>query len=174
MHITNFVNALRYALDLLGYSSIYLKVKQIRVLEALYHQKDVVAVLPTGYGKSVILHILPFLLEYKEQDKHSRKNAVMVIAPLNSLIDDQVGHLRKKGINVSILCSSGANKIHNSGRQLWASDSDTNSEEESVKNYEHGDRHGLQDSYDDRRILFTHLENVVLKNLLLSNRGLCS
>ncbi len=100
MHITNFVNALRYALDLLGYSSIYLKVKQIRVLEALYHQKDVVAVLPTGYGKSVILHILPFLLEYKEQDKHSRKNAVMVIAPLNSLIDDQVGHLRKKGINV--------------------------------------------------------------------------
>ena len=169
MHVTNFVNALRYALDSSGYSSIYLKVKQIRVLEALYHQKDVVAVFPTGYGKSVIFHILPFLLEYKEQDKHSGKNAVIVIAPLNSLIDDQVGHLRKKGIKVAILCSSGANEIHNSGRQSWAwsSDSDTNSEEESVKNYEHDDRRGLQDSYDDCRILFAHPENVVSKNVLL-------
>ena len=43
------------------YSNVNLKVKQVICLEAIYHGRDVVAVFPTGYGKSVIFHLLPSL-----------------------------------------------------------------------------------------------------------------
>ena len=43
------------------YSKVNLKVKQVIFLEAIYHGRDVVAVLPTGYGKSVIFHLLSSL-----------------------------------------------------------------------------------------------------------------
>ena len=33
----------------------------MKCLEAIYFGRDVVAVLPTGYGKSLIFHLLPSL-----------------------------------------------------------------------------------------------------------------
>ena len=42
-------------------SNINFKVKQVVCLEAIYRGRDVVAVLPTGCGKSMIFHLLPSL-----------------------------------------------------------------------------------------------------------------
>lgn len=48
---------IQHALSFLGYVDICLKAKQIDLLEALLLKKDTVGVLPTGYGKSVIITI---------------------------------------------------------------------------------------------------------------------
>ena len=164
--MTNFLNALRYALDSSGYSDIYLKVKQIIILEALFLQKDVVAVLPTGYGKSVIFHLLPFLMDYRTQTRG--KSIVLVVAPLNSLMDDQLNHLNKKGIKAGILsCSKACVRRQSNGSD--SDTSDTNSAEEIQSQiYKHCDQDDFYGSNDDNvRILFTHPETIVSKNLLL-------
>ena len=169
MNLTNFINAIRYALDLSGYSIIFLKVKQIHILEALYREKDVVAVLPTGYGKSIIFHILPFLFEYRERNfmNSSRTNAIIVVAPLNSLIDDQISHLRKRGIKAAILCQRDVKSGGHSSTLSSSSESDTNSEgDEQPKHFHQSD---LQDSNDKCRILFAHPEKVVSRNRLLES-----
>lgn len=62
----SFLSDLQSALLSAGYADVILKVKQVICLEALYLRKDVVAVLPTGYGKSLVFHVLPRLL--KERD----------------------------------------------------------------------------------------------------------
>ena len=54
-----FLSRLQVALLSAGYTDIILKVKQVICLEALYLRKDLVAVLPTRYGKSLVFHILP-------------------------------------------------------------------------------------------------------------------
>ena len=53
-------------------------------LESIYNKKDTVAILPTSHGKSLIYQLLPPLLSKCE------KAVVLVISPLNSLIDDQI------------------------------------------------------------------------------------
>ena len=169
MNLTNFINAIRYALDLSGYSNIFLKVKQIHILEALYREKDVVAVLPTGYGKSIIFHILPFLFEYRERNfmNSSRTNAIIVVAPLNSLIDDQISHLRKRGIKAAISCQRDVKSGGHSSTLSSSSESDTNSEgDEQPKHFHQSE---LQDSNDKCRILFAHPEKVVSRNRLLES-----
>ena len=69
-----------------------LKVEQVICLEAIYHGRDVVAVLPTGYGKSVIFHLLPSL--FLDKINCGRRAAqshpvVIFVSPLNALIKDQ-------------------------------------------------------------------------------------
>ena len=56
--------------------------------------KDVVGVVPTGYGKSIIFQLLPFIQEYLL----GKKTIVIVIAPLNAIIDDQIKNLLKRGV----------------------------------------------------------------------------
>ena len=58
----------------------------MKCLEAVYNGRDLVAVLPTGYGKSMISHLLPALLYDKERSE-SRNSAllrpiVIVVSPL--------------------------------------------------------------------------------------------
>ena len=55
-----FHRALNYGLQSLGFANISLKEKQYEVLRELVVKKsDVLAVLPTGYGKSLIYQLLP-------------------------------------------------------------------------------------------------------------------
>ena len=72
--------------------SLVLKDKQLEALRHLYDGKDVLAVLPTGYGKSVIFHLLPTLLS------HSGGGIVIVVSPLNAIIMDQISKLAKNNI----------------------------------------------------------------------------
>ena len=73
------------------YTNMNLKPKQVVCLEAMYNNKDTVAILPTGYGKSLIYQLLPPLLSKRISTQSDvEKAVVLVISPLNSLIDDQI------------------------------------------------------------------------------------
>ncbi len=59
----------------------FLKPKQTDVLYSILERKDTLAVLPTGYGKSLLFEMVPYVLE----------NAVAIIAcPLTSIIQEQL------------------------------------------------------------------------------------
>ena len=69
--------------------------KQVKCLEAIYFGRDVVAVLPTGYGKSLIFHLLPSLLHVRitstskiVQTTSPVCPIIIVVSPLNALIKD--------------------------------------------------------------------------------------
>ena len=78
---------LHYAQQEMGFVH-KLKEKQLETLHSLYEGKDTIAVLPTGFGKSVIFQLLPFFL----QKVHGLSDPmiVLVVAPLNSIMQDQV------------------------------------------------------------------------------------
>ena len=69
---------------------------QARVMGALEEGKDVLAVLPTGAGKSICFQI-PALL---------RAAPTIVVSPLISLMQDQVGAARARGLPAAALNSS--------------------------------------------------------------------
>ena len=68
-----------------GYSSF--KEGQEEVIKALIDQKDAVAILPTGTGKSMCYQLTGKLLD----------GTVIIVSPLLSLIQDQVEQLRFQG-----------------------------------------------------------------------------
>ena len=68
---------------------------QLKVLGPLLAGRDVLAVLPTGAGKSLCFQV-PALLG---------QGLTLVISPLISLMQDQVGALRRRGINAAYVNS---------------------------------------------------------------------
>src|SRR5947208_14846549 len=72
-----------------------LRVHQIRVLGPLLAGQSVLAVLPTGAGKS-LCYQLPALMA---------DGLTLVISPLISLMQNQVGALRRRGIAAAYLNS---------------------------------------------------------------------
>ena len=98
-----FHGALNYGLQSLGFDNISLKEKQYEVIrELVVENSDVLAVLPTGYGKSLIYQLLPPVLNFMEGSS-AKKFSVMVISPLNALIRDQIVKIREAGLNVCML-----------------------------------------------------------------------
>ena len=70
-----------------------LRPEQIEALQSLLADDDVLAILPTGFGKSFIYQVLCLAKQ------SSNPNAsVLVISPLNSIVDEQVGKLTKLGL----------------------------------------------------------------------------
>lgn len=95
-----FLSCLHFAIIKSPYCSTILKPKQVICLEKLFLGQDVLAVLPTGYGKSLIFHVLPSLLSAKREKENP---IVIVISPLNSLIYDQLSRLEECGVSASVL-----------------------------------------------------------------------
>lgn len=60
---------------------------QISAIGRLLMRKDTIVLLPTGAGKSIIYQLASFILP----------GMVVVISPLNSLIEDQINNLEEKG-----------------------------------------------------------------------------
>ena len=58
VQVAIFYSSLQVAISQSRYSNLNLKPKQVSP-EAIYSGRDLVAVLPTGYGKSLIFHRLP-------------------------------------------------------------------------------------------------------------------
>ena len=114
MHsMNNFFNAINYALRVTNYSNIFLKVKQYQILESiLLKRRDTIGILPTGYGKSVIFHLLPYVADYLDKTTDDMKentcgNIVLIVTPLNALIDNQISILHEHKIEATVLkCNS--------------------------------------------------------------------
>ena len=81
------------ARDRLGFAQ--LRPGQLRAVEALAADRDVLAVLPTGGGKSAIYELAGLL----------RAGPTIVVSPLIALQDDQLAHLRASGLSAIVLNS---------------------------------------------------------------------
>jgi ATP-dependent DNA helicase RecQ len=81
------------ARDRLGFRQ--LRTGQLRAVEALAEGHDVLAVLPTGGGKSAIYELAGLL----------RAGPTIVVSPLIALQDDQVAHLTASGLSAIVLNS---------------------------------------------------------------------
>jgi ATP-dependent DNA helicase RecQ len=68
---------------------------QLPAVEALVADRDVLAVLPTGAGKSAIYELAGLL----------RQGPTVVVSPLIALQDDQLAHLRAAGLSAIVLNS---------------------------------------------------------------------
>lgn len=79
-----------------GYET--LKDLQYEIIDNILKGNDVLALLPTSYGKSICYQI-PFL--------YSNKN-IIVISPLISLMEDQMRELKEK--NIDVVCLNSTNK----------------------------------------------------------------
>ncbi|XP_062621285.1 uncharacterized protein LOC134282890 [Saccostrea cucullata] len=105
--MATFEACIEYAKEKVG---IYaLKEKQEEALRALFEERDVVCVLPTGYGKSVIFQILPFMVQKKRDS--ATLPIVVVVAPLNAIMQDQLMGLKKKGIDACFLDVQGTEVV---------------------------------------------------------------
>lgn len=67
--------------------SLKLKDKQLDTLKALYEGNDCISVLPTGYGKSIIFHMLPWFTQRLYQ--RDKPMIALVVCPLNSIMQDR-------------------------------------------------------------------------------------
>lgn len=73
-----------------------LKDLQLSVLkDVIVHNKDVLAVLPTGYGKTIIYSLIPTIVD-KYRDVSN--TIVIVISPLVVLMEYQVVNIEETGI----------------------------------------------------------------------------
>lgn len=81
--------------------AITLKQQQTECLELLYSGKDVIANLPTGFGKSLIYNLLPIILS--SDSEPSIDATVLVVCPLNVIQSDQSQTLKAAGISSCML-----------------------------------------------------------------------
>ena len=77
-----------------------MKLKQEEALYNYIKRKDVLAVLPTGCGKSLIFQMVPKICAYFHNCRFPYPmNAILiVICPLNALIDSHLKELEKQRI----------------------------------------------------------------------------
>ena len=89
-----FSTALDEALRYFKYDS--LKVEQIECLRVICLREDVLAVLPTGFGKSLVYQIIPKVLEcLKNESDDTQKFIVCVVSPLEYIRKQQVASINK-------------------------------------------------------------------------------
>ena len=67
-----------------------LKPKQLQCFEYLLQGFDVLSILPTGFGKSLVFQLLPDFLPVKS----CQNIIVIVVCPLTSIIEDQISALK--------------------------------------------------------------------------------
>ena len=102
---------------------LVLKREQEIAVKELLAGKHVLAVLPTGYGKSLIFTL--FLLARKEMsrfkstasDSHSR-SSVLIISPLQSIIQDQITEMLSLGCAAEELSNDNLSAIVSSPPQF--------------------------------------------------------
>ena len=141
--LNSFFNAVSYALISSNYQDFFLRVRQYK------------AILPTGYGKSVIFHLLPYIFDYiSKLNQSPQKSIILVVTPLNALVDDQLKILTHRGISSTVLKSKKRVSDADEDQEL---DSDTVDNENS---------HGLTNDSETLgnlkegkcRIIFSHPE----------------
>ena len=84
------------------FPNVNLRPEQRDGLKFILEGKDVVALLPTGYGKSLLYQVLPTIHHTLEQSRR----IVAVVTPLKAIMVQQTMELRKKGIRTVCLGQS--------------------------------------------------------------------
>ena len=80
---------------------LVLKEEQKAALYAVTLKKqDCSCILPTGFGKSLIFQLVPFVADRLEKVSHS---CVLVVSPMNAIISDQIEKLKERGVGVKAL-----------------------------------------------------------------------
>ena len=92
------ISRLGLAINRCNFSSFCIKPLQVKCFEYLLNGYDVIAVLPTGFGKSLLFQLLPNFLPVKAD-----KNVVIVVCPLNSIMEDQLKVLEERGVTADVL-----------------------------------------------------------------------
>ena len=71
----------------------------------IVEKKDALAVLPTGFGKSLIYQLMAPFADFMDSGSRPTEtnSIVFVVSPLNALIRDQVTKLRESGLKACIL-----------------------------------------------------------------------
>ena len=88
------VNALQTLKTYFGYDTF--REGQESIVESILEHRDVLAIMPTGAGKSICYQIPALML----------KGITIVISPLISLMQDQVKALNEAGIHAAFINSS--------------------------------------------------------------------
>ena len=73
-----------------------LKEEQNTALEAFLRGKDVFALLPTGFGKSLIYQLAPLVVKKMGKVKNP---IIVVVSPLVALMEDQIREAGKLGVS---------------------------------------------------------------------------
>ena len=95
-------------------SAVVLKPEQETAINNLLNGRDVMAILPTGFGKSMIYTVFALAKE----EISSSKTCVIVIAPLKSIIDDQISEMLSLSCTAIELTMEAVNVVRESPPQF--------------------------------------------------------
>ena len=93
---------------------IILKEEQETAVKELLSGNDVLAILPTGFGKSMIYTIFALA----RQELRSATTCVLIISPLKSLIEDQIAEMASLNCMALELTSDNADLVINAPPQF--------------------------------------------------------
>lgn len=105
--LETFHKAIKFSLEKLGKPERELKREQYNAIRTIcFEKKGVLAVLPTGFGKSLIYQILPGIFDFVRSgcEPERQDSVVLVVSPLSALMRDQLKKL-EAFLNVCILQS---------------------------------------------------------------------
>ena len=83
-----------------------LKPEQKLAIQEVCLRNDVLVVLPTGFGKSVIYSMIPICFDVASQQEG---HIILVISPLIALMEDQVASLESYGLNAACISENQKN-----------------------------------------------------------------
>ena len=99
--VVRLFSRIQSAMDQYNFGGMMLKPKQVQCWEHLVNGRDVIGVLPTGYGKSLIYQLIGDIIPAKKVGKN---NIVIVVCPLNSIMEEQICALKTRiGIKCGVL-----------------------------------------------------------------------
>ena len=96
-----------------------IKQKQFEAIDSILRGRDTLAILPTGYGKSLIYQLLPSI--FSMLPNRPGNGIVIVISALRALINDQVSsanNLKQLNLRASSLGSSTFNSLLNGSHSI--------------------------------------------------------
>ncbi|XP_074620808.1 ATP-dependent DNA helicase RecQ-like [Acropora palmata] len=105
---------LRKAVDKVCDSTASLKVEQRDAVVSLLDGHDVLAVLPTGFGKSLIFQAFVLAAEMERE----RLQTALVLCPLQSIINDQISEARNMGLSASSVADLSLEELKSAKCQL--------------------------------------------------------
>ncbi|CAB4016758.1 ATP-dependent DNA helicase Q-like SIM [Paramuricea clavata] len=95
-----FVEAVKFAMEMCKYNFLP-KFEQLQAIYYLSRGKDVFVHLRTGFGKSLIYTLFPYVCDALRSSPNNdcRSSIVVLISPLISLMDDQMAKMAERGIH---------------------------------------------------------------------------